>query len=144
MTGSPGRQARIASQMQRALAALLRQGVKDPRVGNVTVTAITLAQDLSVATVYVLPFADRGSEPAAMLAGLASASGFLRGQLARELKLRHAPRLQFRLDEQLEHAQQLSTLIDHAVASDAARSHGASGSEQAAGSEADTSEPLDE
>lgn len=121
MSGNPARNARIASQIQRALASLLRRGVKDPRVGNVTVTAVTLAPDLSFATVYVLPFADRGSDPPAMLAGLESASGFLRGQLARELKLRHAPRLQFQLDEQLERAHRLSGLIDEAVAADAAR-----------------------
>ncbi len=144
MMGNPGRQARIASQMQRALAALLRQGVKDPRVGNVTVTAVTLAPDLSVARVYVLPFADHGTQPAAMLAGLASASGFLRGQLARELQLRHAPRLQFQFDEQLLHAQQLSTLIDRAVADDAARSHGTSAAAQPDGSEPATGEPLEE
>jgi len=120
MTGNPARAARIASQMQRALAPLLRRDVKDPRVGNVTVTAVTLAPDLSLATVYVLPFADRGTDAPAMLAGLDSAAGYLRGQLARELKLRHAPRLQFRLDVQLERAHQLSTLIDRAVADDAA------------------------
>jgi ribosome-binding factor A len=118
MTGNPARNARIASQMQRALAPLLRRDVKDPRVGNVTVTAVTLAADLSTATVYVLPFADRGTDPPAMLAGLNSAAGFLRGQLARELKLRHAPRLQFRLDEQLDQAHHLTTLIDQAVATD--------------------------
>ena len=120
MTGGSGRNARIAAQMQRALALLLR-GVKDPRVGNVTVTAVVLASDLSVATIYVLPFGDRGSDSPAMLAGLASASGFLRGQLARDLKLRHAPRLQFLLDQQIEQAHRLSTLIDRAVAEDAAR-----------------------
>ena len=121
MTGNPARAARIAAQIQRALVPLLRRDVKDPRVGNVTVTAVTVAADLATATVYVLPFADRGTEAPAMLAGLDSAAGYLRGQLARELKLRHAPRLQFRLDEQIEHAHKLTSLIDHAVADDAAR-----------------------
>jgi ribosome-binding factor A len=75
-----------------------------------------------------------------MLAGLESASGYLRGQLARELKLRHAPRLQFRLDEQLEHAHQLSTLIDHAVADDAARAQ----EHQEGGQEPGARRPSDE
>lgn len=122
MTGNPARQARIASQLQRALVPLLRRGVKDPRVGNVTVTAVTVASDLSSATVYVLPFADHGTDAPAMLAGLGSAAGYLRGQLSRELKLRHVPRLQFQLDEQLERAHHLTSLIDHAIADDAARS----------------------
>jgi ribosome-binding factor A len=126
---------RIAAQIQRLLAGMLRRGVKDPRVGNVTVTAVQLAPDLSVAHVFVLPFgagagagavggaADAAGAPtpgsAAMLAGLQSAAGFLRGQIARELQLRHAPRLSFELDQQLERAHRLTELIDRAVAEDA-------------------------
>lgn len=140
MTGNPARQARIASQIQRALVPLLRRGVKDPRVGNVTVTAVTLAPDLSSAVVFVLPFADRGTDAPAMLAGLDSACGYLRGQLSRELKLRHVPRLQFRLDEQLEHAHQLTSLIDHAVADDAARAQ----EQQKEGQEPGARAPSDE
>lgn len=121
---STARTERIAAQMQRLLAQLLRREVKDPRVGNVTVTAVRLAADLSLATVYVLPFgaapSPAGAEPAqAMLAGLHSAAGFLRGQIARELQLRHAPRLAFELDRQLDHAHRLTELIEHAVAADA-------------------------
>lgn len=100
---------------------MLLRGVKDPRVGNVTVTAVALAPDLSVARIDVLPFGrDRAGDE--VLEGLRSASGFLRGELARDLKLRHAPRLEFRLDTQLERAQHLSELIDGAVRSDRSRS----------------------
>jgi ribosome-binding factor A len=117
---SNARVARIASQMQRSLAELLRRGVKDPRVGNVTITAVTLAPDLSVARVHFLPFA--GEHPAEeVLAGLRSAAGFLRGELARDLKLRHAPRLEFEVDTDIERAQHLTQLIDRAVKSDRAR-----------------------
>jgi ribosome-binding factor A len=115
--------ARIAAQLQRSLAELLRREVKDPRVGNVTVTAVTLAPDLSVAQIDVLPFGANapGAQPQAgaeLLAGLRSAAGYLRGTLARDLKLRHAPRLEFRLDTQIEQAHRLSELIDSAVAAD--------------------------
>jgi ribosome-binding factor A len=114
------RSARIAAQMQRSLAQMLRRDVKDPRVGNVTVTAVELAADLSVAHISILPFA--GGHPSAeVLEGLRSAAGFLRGQLARELELRHAPRLQFELDTQLERAFRVSSLIDGAIRSDRAR-----------------------
>jgi len=119
MTGN-ARAARVAAQMQRALAALLRRGVKDPRVGNVTVTHLTVSPDLSVAQVHVLPFASTDAHAAEqMLAGLHSAAGYLRGQLARELALRHAPQLQFVLDHDLERAHHLTELIDRAVAGDA-------------------------
>jgi len=113
--------ARIAAQMQRTLAELLRRDVKDPRVGNVTVTAVVLANDLSVARIHFLPFAAAQASDA-VLAGLRSAAGFLRGELARQLELRHAPRLEFVLDTELERAQQLSSLIDSAVRTDRARS----------------------
>jgi ribosome-binding factor A len=111
---------RISAQMQRSLATLLRRGVKDPRVGNVTVTAVEVANDLSFARIHVLPFAS--AQPSKeLLAGLRSAAGYLRGELARELKLRHMPRLEFQLDQVLEGAHRLSNLIDDAVKSDRAR-----------------------
>lgn len=114
------RTSRIAAQMQRSLSVLLRRGVKDPRVGNVTVTAVDVANDLSYARIHVLPFA--GEQPAELvLAGLRSAAGYLRGELARELKLRHAPRLEFHLDTAIEGALQLTQLIENAVQADRAR-----------------------
>jgi ribosome-binding factor A len=126
------RTARIAAQMQRALAALLRRGVKDPRVGNVTVTAVDVANDLSYARIQVLPFA--GEHPAEqVLTGLRSAAGYLRGELARELKLRHAPRLEFHLDTVIEGAMHLTQLIEGAVQADRAR--GAAPEEAAAAPE---------
>ena len=101
MLKATARTSRIAAQMQRSLSELLRRGVKDPRVGNVTVTAVDVANDLSYARIHVLPFA--GEHPAEqVLTGLRSAAGYLRGELARELKLRHAPRLQFHLDTAIE------------------------------------------
>jgi ribosome-binding factor A len=128
MLKATARTSRIAAQLQRSLATLLLRGVKDPRVGNVTITAVEVANDLSFARVHVLPFAaaqfsqEAGKESGKnLLAGLRSAAGYLRGELARELKLRHMPRLEFQLDVQLEGARRLSTLIDSAVKSDRAR-----------------------
>jgi len=120
MLKANARTARVASQVQRSLAALLRRGVKDPRVGNVTITAVEVASDLSFARVHVLPFAASHSGED-LLAGLRSAAGYLRGELARELKLRHMPRLEFQLDQVLEGAHRLTSLIDGAVKSDRSR-----------------------
>jgi ribosome-binding factor A len=111
------RHQRIESQMQRTLAQLVPRAVKDPRVGNLTITAVSLLDDLSAARVYFLPFG-KGRTPDEQLAGLKSAGGFLRGEVARQLGLRHAPRLEFLLDTTLEHAQALTSLINTAVASD--------------------------
>ncbi|HXR20827.1 MAG TPA: 30S ribosome-binding factor RbfA [Steroidobacteraceae bacterium] len=114
------RAARIAAQMQRSLAELLRRGVKDPRVGNVTITTVVLAGDLSLARIQFLPFAAAHAADE-VLAGLRSAAGYLRSELARELKLRHVPRLEFQLDTDLERAQRLTHLIDSAVKADRQR-----------------------
>lgn len=116
MSQRNSRQQRIATQMQRTLAEMLPRMVKDPRVGNVTITAVTLLDDLSSARVYFLPFGR--SDGAAPLAGLTSAAGFLRGELARQLGLRHAPRLEFCIDKAQEQAQALTSLIDAAVSRD--------------------------
>ena len=114
------RHQRIEAQMQRTLAELVPRLVKDPRVGKLTITAVSLLEDLSAARVWFLPFGkDRvADEP---LAGLKSAAGFLRGEVSRQLGLRHAPKLEFLLDTTLERAQSLTDLINTAVSSDRER-----------------------
>lgn len=108
---------RIAAQMQRTLAELLPRAVKDPRVGHLTITAVSLLEDLSCARIWFLPFGTSRNVDE-QLAGLRSAAGFLRGEIARQLGLRHAPRLEFLVDTNLEHAQALTQLINAAVAND--------------------------
>jgi ribosome-binding factor A len=120
MPKTNARHQRIEAQMQRSLATLLPRAVKDPRVGFVTVTAVTLAADVGSAKVYVLPFGGKHTSEE-VLAGLRSAAGFLRGEIGRELGLRHAPRLEFEIDTNLEKATALSRLIDQAVAGDQAK-----------------------
>jgi ribosome-binding factor A len=108
---------RIESEIQRVLAALIAREVKDPRVGNVTITAVSMAADMGSARVFFTPFASQ-NEPAQVRSGLTHAAGFLRGELGRRLGLRHAPRLEFVFDESVEGAARLTDLIDSAVARD--------------------------
>jgi ribosome-binding factor A len=117
-----GRTQRIESEIQRVLAALIAREVKDPRVGNVTVTAVSVAPDMGSARVFFTPFAGL-HPPAQVREGLTHAAGFLRGELGRRLGLRHAPRLEFVFDESVESAARLTHLIDSAVAGD--REHAA-------------------
>jgi ribosome-binding factor A len=114
-----GRTQRMESEIQRVLALLIAREVKDPRVGNVTVTAVSMAPDMGSARVYFTPFAAQ-HPPAEVRAGLTHAAGFLRGELGRRLGLRHAPRLDFVFDESVEGAARLTHLIDQAVADDRA------------------------
>jgi ribosome-binding factor A len=118
---SEARRSRLEGELQRVLAELITRGVKDPRVGNVTITAVSLLPDLSLARIYFVPFAGKHT-PDDVRVGLTHAGGFLRGEAGRRLGLRHAPRLEFVFDEQLERAQKLTDLIDTAVRSDSKRS----------------------
>ncbi|MGQ0833563.1 MAG: 30S ribosome-binding factor RbfA [Gammaproteobacteria bacterium] len=118
---SEARRSRLEGELQRVLAELIARAVKDPRVGNVTITAVALAPDLATARVYFVPFAGHHA-PADVRAGLTHAGGFLRGEVGRRLGLRHAPRLEFLFDEQPDRAQRLTDLIDTAVAADRASS----------------------
>jgi len=108
-----GRRQRIESQMQRVLAGLIPREVKDPRVGPVTITQVALAPDLSQARVFFVPFGAAGAHPG-VLQGLNAAAGFLRGEVGRSLALRHAPRLEFVLDDSFDRAAELTALIDAA------------------------------
>jgi len=72
---------------------------------------------MSAARVWFLPFGQVVNAEE-QLAGLRSAAGYLRGEVGRQLGLRHAPRLEFLVDTQQERAQTLTQLIDKAVASD--------------------------
>ncbi len=112
-----GRLRKIESELQRVLAELIAREVKDPRVGNVTITGVRLAADMGVAKVFYAPFASAHPQEAVQ-AGLTRAAGFLRGEAGRRLGLRHAPRLDFVFDDTTEKAARLTGIIDRAVARD--------------------------
>ena len=111
------RLARIEGEMQRVLSTLVSREVRDPRVGNVTITAVSVAPDLSTARIWFMPFGDKHT-PEEVGEGLNRAAGFLRGEVGRALALRHAPKLEFVYDQQIENADKLTRLIDGAVKSD--------------------------
>jgi ribosome-binding factor A len=113
MSESKPRHRRIEGEMQRALSELVAREVKDPRVGSVTITDVKLAADKSAARVFFTPFASKHS-PDEVRKGLTSAGAFLRGEVGRRLRLRHAPRLEFVFDDSFEKAAKLTALIESA------------------------------
>lgn len=106
---------RIAEQIQRELAELVRLELKDPRVpGLVTITDVEVSPDQSHAKVFFTVFGDERLVADAAQ-GLNRAAGFLRTQLARRMKLRTIPQLEFKYDASVERGVRLSHLIDEAV-----------------------------
>ena len=113
------RASRLGDQIQRELADLIRNEVRDPGLGLVTITAVDVSRDLSHAKVYVTSL--QGDEVMRIsLQALSRAAGFLRSKLAHLLKVRTVPELHFVHDESVERGVRLSRLIDEAVASDLA------------------------
>jgi len=108
------RRARIADQIQRELAEVIRLELRDPRIGMVTITGIEMSRDQSHAKVFFTAF---GAESAAetALEGLQRASGFLRTEIAHRLSTRTVPELHFEHDVSIERGARLSRLIDEAV-----------------------------
>jgi ribosome-binding factor A len=111
---STARSARIAEEIQRSLAELIRLEVRDPRVGLVTVTGVELSRDQSHAKVFFTILGSAG-EAAEAGKGLARAAGFLRSELAHRLTIRKVPELHFEFDASVERGVRLSRLIDEAV-----------------------------
>jgi ribosome-binding factor A len=109
-----GRHQRLGAQIMRTLSELLRFEVKDPRLQDVSLTAVDLSRDLSVARVYFSLLNPDGDAEQA-LAGLDKAAGFLRGKLGGALKVRHVPELRFAHDDSAEHGMKISELIDGAL-----------------------------
>ncbi len=110
---------RVADQLQKELAVLIQREVKDPRLGMVTVSGVTVSRDLGYADIYVTLLGEQSPERIKEnLQVLKRAGGFLRSQVAKRIKLRHVPELRFHFDETVVRGQKLSSLIDEAVASD--------------------------
>jgi len=109
---------RIAEQLQRELAQLIREEVHDPRVGMVTVAEVRVSRDLSHARVF-LTVLDQAHDPQSSVAVLNRAAGFLRHGLSKRMATRSVPHLRFVYDETVEKGVHLASLIDRAVAEDA-------------------------
>ncbi len=120
---------RIADQIQRDLAELIRVELKDPRIGMVTVNQVQVAKDLGYADVYItlltLEEMDAEAEQVKTTVKILNgAAGFLRSELGRRIKLRTIPQLRFHFDASVGRGRKLDQLISDARKKDASY-HGA-------------------
>lgn len=114
---------RVGDQLQRELAQLINQELKDPRLGMVTVTAVEVTREFEHAKVFVTVMGAAEQDIKRNLSILNKAGGFLRRELGRRIRIRTIPELHFHYDESIERGMQLSALIDQAVAEDQAKHH---------------------
>ena len=114
---------RVADAIQRELAIMIRESVRDPRVGMVSITDIEVSRDLAYCKAYVSFVGYRSDDQIqAAMSALDGASGYLRSLLATRIKLRTTPKISFIYDDTGVKGQRMSALIDRAVSSDASPS----------------------
>ena len=103
---------RINGEVLKELSMIIRQEIKDPRIHMMTsVTAVEVAPDLKTCKAYISVLGS-DQEKRDTIAGLRSAEGYIRRQLAKNLNLRNTPEIYIKLDESIEYGVHMSKLID--------------------------------
>ena len=105
---------RRVNESVRAVVAEAVGGLKDPRIGLVTVTGVSVSPDLREGTVYVSVLGNE-KKRTATLEGLASAHAVVQARLARELRMKRTPHLTFEYDPSVEYGVRMTKLIDELV-----------------------------
>ena len=106
------RQLRVGEEMRHVIAAILARGeLRDPALTgvNLTLTEVRVSPDLKTATAFVVPLGGSGMDGAVGV--LNRAAGFLRGQVGREMALRHVPRLVFEADRSFDEAGHVGEIL---------------------------------
>ncbi len=101
---------RVADLLQREIADLIQRRVKDPRVAKVTITGVKVSADLRHAKVYYCSIG-LAEERDSVATGLRKASGFIRAQLGRRVRLKHTPELTFFYDTSFDYAEKIDHLL---------------------------------
>ena len=148
---------RINESIRETLSSVIAaEGLKDPRVGFVTVTGVVTSADLRHAKVYVSVLG-KAAERERTMAALDSSRGFLQARLNTELHLRHTPQLQFFYDGTLDSALHIEKLMRHEEtllgaeqpaslrdAADEAPESEAGTADEASGADEDAAAPADD
>jgi len=101
---------RVNVALREVLSARLAEGMKDPRIGFVTVTAVETSPDLRHARVFVSVLGD-DEQRSETLAGLRSAHGYLQRRVASELRMKHTPTLDFAFDESVQRGMRITEIL---------------------------------
>ena len=111
---------RINGEVQKVLSEIIRGEIKDPRISPLTsVVSVSVAPDLKTCKAFISVLGNEEAQENTM-AGLKSAVGYVRRQLAKELNLRNTPEITFVLDQSIEYGVNMSKMIDDVVRKDGA------------------------
>jgi ribosome-binding factor A len=102
---------RIAEEIKKELSFMLQTGLKDPRVGFVTVTGVDVTNDLSQAKVFLSVFGDEQKKQDTLKA-LGNAAGFLRTELGKKIRIRHVPELIFKIDSSIDYGMKIEKILN--------------------------------
>ena len=105
------RSEKVQELLLQEISSLIQRGLKDPRIGFATVTAVHLSDNLKHAKVYISVLGTE-CEQQDTITGLANASGFIRGCLGKNLNLRYIPALEFVLDETAKRVAKINKIIN--------------------------------
>lgn len=106
---------RVNGEVMKELSLIIQNQIKDPRIHPMTsVTAVEVAPDLKTCKAYISVLGDEEAQKNT-LAGLRSAEGYIRRELARTVNLRNTPQIRFVLDQSIAYGINMSKLIDHVV-----------------------------
>ena len=105
------RPGRLAEAIKVEVSDLLRNEIKDPRIGFVTITAVDVTSDLRHAKVYTSVLGDSQQQKVTAEA-LNKASGYIRTELGKRIRLRYTPEIVFHLDTSIERGTKVMKLIE--------------------------------
>jgi ribosome-binding factor A len=108
---------RVQEALRQEISRIMLSEIKDPRIGFLTITKVELTKDLRYAKVYFSVLGG-AKEKALALKGLNSAKGYIKGVVADRIKLRLVPEISFRIDESIEHTQEIYDLLRKAKKKD--------------------------
>lgn len=104
------RSEKVAEAIHELVSGLIVKGMKDPRIGFITITGVKVTDDIRQATIYYTVMGDDEAR-VSTARGLASATGFLRREIGKQLRLKFAPELHFKYDRSIEYGNRIDQLL---------------------------------
>lgn len=110
---SKRRQEKMSEEIKRTVSHIFQEGIKDPRIDQaaISLTRVDLSNDLSHARINISVLGDQAKQEE-MMNAVKTARGYIRTELARRLKVKHAPEIEFRLDKSIEHGIRIASILE--------------------------------